>query len=244
MYAIAGADLVVGNLSDYAATTATVAAMRDQVFVQLATGTPAQARAMAAWAHAQRVAYLDGAIMATPDLIGQPGCTLLYAGPKGLFDAHLPVLAALGDNSVYVGADLGHANTLDAALLIVLWGAAFGTWHAAAICEAEGFPLDALATSLGATMPVIDATLQDSIERIRTNRFAGDATTMATVATCHASVRLIREMSERHGLELGLTEAFDRVFARAAAAGSQDDVSAVYRSLRSAQATTPIATSM
>jgi hypothetical protein len=98
--------------------------------------------------------------------------------------------------------------------LTVLWGTMFGTWHAAALCEAEGFPLATLGSSLGAVMPVLADSVRDSVARIAERRFAGDEQTMATVATCHASVRLVHQISREHQLHLGLPEALERVFQR------------------------------
>ncbi|WP_394851296.1 NAD(P)-dependent oxidoreductase [Pendulispora rubella] len=237
--AIAGADIVVGNVSDYATTTALLApsamteALRGKLFVQLATGTPRHAKDAAAWARAHGILYLDGAIMATPNFIGQSGCTILYSGEKELFDANAPVFAALGGNAVYLGVDIGHANALDAAILTVLWGSLFGTWHAAAICEAEGFPLDAFASTLGATLPVLEGAMKDSVERIAKRRFAADETTMSSVETCHASVRLIHAIGQEHGIHLGLSEALEVIFARASDGGrGTHDMAAVYQGMK------------
>ncbi|MDF3070635.1 MAG: putative dehydrogenase [Polyangiaceae bacterium] len=237
--AVMGADVVVANLSDYTATEEVLGApgvseaLRDKALVQLATGSPRQARQLDRWARENGIRYLDGAIMATPSFIGQPHCTLLYSGESPLFEAERALLSALGGNTTHVGADIGHANALDAAILIVLWGTLFGTWHAAALCEAEGFPLDALGSSLGAVMPVLAESVRDSVARIAERRFAGDEQTMATVATCHASVRLLHEISREHGLHLGLPDALENVFERLRGR-SGDDVAAVFQAVRRA----------
>ena len=233
--AVAGAEIVIGNVNDYPTSadllrsSAVTKALRGRLFVQLATGTPRQARETAAWAREHQISCIDGAIMATPDFIGQAGCTILYSGAKESFEADRSVFAALGGNAQYVGADVGHANALDAAILIVLWGSLFGALQGAAICEAEGFPLDAFASTLGATMPVLAGVLTSTVERIGKRRFAADETTFSSVETCYASARLIHEMNKEHGIHLGLTEALDRVFQHATHAGhAQDDIAAVY----------------
>lgn len=237
--AISEAELVVGNVSDYPSTAALLApvevgrALRGKLFVQLATGTPRQAKEAAAWAREREIGYLDGAIMATPNFIGEAGCTVLYSGSGSLFEANRPVFAALGGNAVHVGADIGHANALDAAILVVLWGSLFGVWQAAALCEAEGLPLDTFASTLGATMPVIDNAFKDSVERIAKRRFVADATTMASVDTCHASARLIHEISKEHGIHLGLSNALETIFRRASDSGrGADDMASVYQAMR------------
>lgn len=226
--------------SDYAASVeilsppAVAKALGGKVFVQLTTGTPRQARELATWAAARQVLYLDGAIMATPHFIGQPECTILYSGDSGLFEAHKLLLEQLGGNAVYVGADMGHASTLDAAVLIVFWGSLFGSWHAAALCEAESFPLEVLGSTLRSIMPVFEDSLKDSVEHIAQRRFASDETSMASLEICHASAKLIHEMSREHGVHLGLTQALTAVFERATNAGlAADDVAAAYRVMRS-----------
>lgn len=235
--AVARAEVVVGNLSDYAVTTELLASppvaegLRDKLLVQLATGSPKQARDLAKWAGEHGIRYLDGAIMATPGFIGQPDCTLIYSGDSRQFEAEKATLSALGGHTTHVGEDIGHANALDAAILVVLWGSLFGTWHAAALCDAEGFPLAALGASLSAVMPVLGESIRDSVARIAERRFAGDEQTAATVATCHASVRLIHEISREHRLHLGLPDALERVFQRLGERG-EDDVAAVYEAVR------------
>src|ERR687892_368035 len=55
--------------------------------VNLTTTTPNQARQLAAWADRHAVRYLDGGIMAVPDMIGRPGPAPPYNGPGGGVDA-------------------------------------------------------------------------------------------------------------------------------------------------------------
>jgi 3-hydroxyisobutyrate dehydrogenase-like beta-hydroxyacid dehydrogenase len=233
--AVAEAEIVIGNVSDYGTTAELLRpagvtdALRDRLFVQLATGTPRQARESAAWAREHRIPYLDGAIMATPDFIGQASCTILYSGAKELYEANQAVFAALGGNALHVGVDIGHANALDAAILATLWGALYGVLQGAALCEAEGFPLDAFAGALGGTMPMLAAVLTSTVERVANRRFQADAATLASVATCAASARLIHQMNLEHGLHLDLTTALNRLFEQATAAGhAQADFAAVY----------------
>ena len=91
------------NVSDYVAGDALLrpdriaSELRGRLLVQLTSGSPKQAREMAAWAERHDIRYLDGAIMATPDLIGGPECTILYSGPGGLFEEYKLVLLALGE---------------------------------------------------------------------------------------------------------------------------------------------------
>ena len=175
--AVSAADIVVVNVNDYATTEQLLrsvdvtAALRGKLLVQLTSGTPAQARAMAGWARQHAIPYLDGAIMATPNFIGEPGCTILYAGLNEAFTQHKPVLLALGGNTLYLGSDAGHASALDNALLVVLWGTLFGVLQGVSICESEKFSLDTYLGSLQAIMPMVGASSTDLVKRIEDGRW-------------------------------------------------------------------------
>lgn len=237
--AVASADVIIGNVSNYGVSDtltrspAVTKALCNKLFVQLATGTPKQAKEGAAWAREYGIRYLDGAIMASPDFIGTAGCTVVYAGEKALYDSHAEIFAAFGGNALHVGTEIGHANAFDAAILIVFWAAHFGVWQGAAICEAEGFPLDAFANGLTATLPVFEGSFKDMVARIATRRFTADATSAASIDICHASSRLIDDISKEHGIHRGLTSALETVFQRAQAAGrGGDDLASAYQSMR------------
>lgn len=238
--AVAGADLVVSVVSDYEASAALLAsdglarAARGKTFLELASGTPKQARRAAAWAEGHGVGYLDGAIMATPDFIGQPGCTIVYSGPASLFDDWRATLAAaLADGGLHVGAEIGQANALDNAILAVLWGSVHGLFQGAAIGEAEGLSLETFGGALKGAWPVVEPMLFSTLGRIAKRHYDADATTLSTVAPCYATSRHVYEVSREHGLDLGLPEAVRRVFQRAVDAGHLDsDVAAAYEGVR------------
>lgn len=160
--AAAASDVIVVNVTDYITSDGLLRAddvtkgLRGKLLVQLTSGSPKQAREMAGWAQQHGIQYLDGAIMATPNFIGEPGCTILYSGPVDLFEKCKPVLLALGGISVHVGSDVSHASALDSALLVVMWGALFGTHQGVAICEAEQIPLAAYMAYLKPVLPQVN----------------------------------------------------------------------------------------
>lgn len=78
--AVKAAEIIIVNVSDYQATAAVLhddavaSALRGKLVVELTSGTPHGAREAAEWFAEHGASYLDGAIMATPDFIGQmPG---------------------------------------------------------------------------------------------------------------------------------------------------------------------------
>jgi 3-hydroxyisobutyrate dehydrogenase-like beta-hydroxyacid dehydrogenase len=234
------AELVVDIVSDYAASRellrepGVARALRGKTFLELATGTPAEAQAAAAWASEQGIRYLDGAILATPDAIGTPGCTILYAGPRELFDEHGAALTAIAGAGMHVGAPIGHANVLDNAILAMLWGTVQGTLLGAAICEKEAFDVASFRGALEGSWPVVLPLLLAALGRVAERRWAADVDTQSALGPCVASARHILEISKQHHIDPALPEAFLRVFQRAVDAGHGDgDAAAAYVGLMS-----------
>jgi 3-hydroxyisobutyrate dehydrogenase-like beta-hydroxyacid dehydrogenase len=237
--AIARADIAIACVADYAATEqmlgsdGAAAALHGKLLVQLTSGSPSQARALAAWAARQGADYLDGAILVTPDLVGQPACTVLYAGARAAFDRADPALRALGGTARYLGEDVGQAAALDTALLACFWGAMFGALQGAAVCAAEQVPLEAYAAAIPAMMHVVAASASRQVVRIRDGRFAADATTRATVATYHAGVRHLVALCAEHDIDRSVPSAHAGLLERAVAAGhASDELATLDRFLR------------
>lgn len=236
--AVQGSQVVILNVRDYAASDALLRtpelqnALRGKTIVQLCSGSPAQAREAAAWAQAHGIDYLDGAIMATPDFIGEPGGTVLYSGPRAVFERLRPLLLTLGGNTQHVGEDPGHACALDAALLFQMWGALFGALQGFAICRAEGVAVADYAMQLRAIGPMVEGALGDVMDRVVQGRLAADDATLATLETHYGAFRHLLALHEERGLHDDLPRAMERVFRPAMDAGhGQDDFAVLSRFL-------------
>ena len=92
------------------------AELKGKVVVNLTTTTPNEARALAAWAAEHGIDYLDGAIMATPDMIGKPHALLLYSGSENAYALAHPLLERFGTTQ-FEGDDAGLASLKDMSLL-------------------------------------------------------------------------------------------------------------------------------
>lgn len=82
--------------------------------VNLTSGTPEQARAIASQLEAAGAAYLDAAAMSGTERIGRPEALFLYSGDRAAFVAAQPILQVLG-RAEYVGADPGRTSYVDTA---------------------------------------------------------------------------------------------------------------------------------
>lgn len=215
--AVSSAEVVVGILSDYTTSDSylhakdVAAALRGKTLVQLASGSPSEARAAATWAREHGVRYLDGAIMATPDFIGKAESTILYAGERSLFDERKELLSCLAGSTAYAGSDPGHAAALDGSLLMYMWGVLFGALHGVAISRAEGIPLEDYLAYAKGLLPMTGAFTIDLIERAIKDDYEQ---TQATLDAHYGALQHVLEICEQHGLDRTIPDAFDGVMRR------------------------------
>lgn len=234
--AVAASQVVVVCLLDYSTSNALLgmpdvtANLRGKVVVQLATGTPREARDGETWANQRGIAYLDGAIMSYPKGIGTPECTILFAGPARVFEANKDLLLSLGGNGLFVGEQISTACVLDSSLLSFYYGAMFGFFQGAALCEAEGVSLDDYLANASAILPVVGDTMQLSIGMIDNGNYEGSE---AAIVTHAAALAHISQLIHETGVDRALTECVSGYFTKAVAAGhGQDELPAVFECFR------------
>ncbi|GGK77291.1 oxidoreductase [Sphaerisporangium melleum] len=108
-----------------------------RTLINVTTSSPAQSRELAAWAAQAGVAYLDGGIMAVPQMIGRPGASVLYSGSADVFHQYRPLLDLWG-TSTYFGEDAGLASLYDLALLAGMYVMFAGFMHGTAMVAPAG----------------------------------------------------------------------------------------------------------
>jgi 3-hydroxyisobutyrate dehydrogenase-like beta-hydroxyacid dehydrogenase len=114
-------------------------ALHGRALVNLTTTTPNEARELATWASEHGIEYLDGGIMAVPEMIGRPGAAILYSGSSTVFDHHRALLDRWA-TSTYFGSDAGMASLYDLAMLAGMYVMFAGFMHGAAMVGSEGVP--------------------------------------------------------------------------------------------------------
>lgn len=139
--AVRAGGLVIACLLDHASVREVLDPLSDDLagrtLVNVTTTSPAQARELAAWAAGAGITYLDGGIMAVPDMIGRPGSSVLYSGSAEAFHQYKPVLDLWG-TSTYFGEDAGLASLYDLALLAGMYVMFAGFMHGAAMVAPAG----------------------------------------------------------------------------------------------------------
>ncbi|MCC8250971.1 NAD(P)-dependent oxidoreductase [Saccharothrix luteola] len=139
--AVAASDVVITCLFDAASVHEVLdpvaGLLTGRTLVNVTTTTPDQSREIAGWAAAHGVVYLDGGIMAVPDMIGRPGSSVLYSGSATAFEQYRPLLDLWGE-SAYFGEDAGLASLYDLALLAGMYVMFAGFLHGAAMVADAG----------------------------------------------------------------------------------------------------------
>jgi len=141
--AITSGDVIVACLFDHRSVHEVldplVAELAGRTVINLTTTTPRQSRELAAWAAAHDIAYLDGAILAVPEMIGGPGAAIFYSGSAGVFAKHRQLLDRWGSSELF-GADPGLASLYDMAMLTGMYTMTAGFLQGAAMVGAAGVP--------------------------------------------------------------------------------------------------------
>jgi 3-hydroxyisobutyrate dehydrogenase-like beta-hydroxyacid dehydrogenase len=221
------ADMVVVCVRDYEAThgllkdQALSSALQGRVLIQLSTGTPGEARALGAWARERSIGYLDGAILAYPNAVGTESCVLLYAGPAQMFETAKPVLLSFGANPAYLGEDLGAASMMDAASLTVYYASLLGFLHGAAICEAEGWPLQAYVSGVVPLLDVLAQAMQASGEKFSSGDYSSEG--LASIQTDAAALAHVVQTSQESAVDPALPKLLLNIFNKGVAAGHGGD---------------------
>ncbi|MET9342473.1 NAD(P)-binding domain-containing protein [Nonomuraea sp. NPDC003804] len=149
-----------------------------RVLVNLTNGTPAQAREVAARVAELGGRYVDGGIMAVPQMIAGPGALVLYSGSAEAFHEHAATLEALAQ-ARFMGTDPGLAALYDLALLSGMYGMFGGVFHAFAMVRAAGEDVRGFAPMLGAWLSAMMEGMPEQAEQIVSGDYATDVSALA-----------------------------------------------------------------
>jgi 3-hydroxyisobutyrate dehydrogenase-like beta-hydroxyacid dehydrogenase len=175
--AVTASPLIVACLLDHASVHGVLdpiaPSLRGRVLVNLTTTTPRQARELADWAGRAGIGYLDGGIMAVPEMIGGAGSAILYSGSATVFDEHRRVLDRWGQ-STYFGPDAGIASLYDLAILAGMYVMFGGFMHGAAMVGSEGVSAREFAAQATPFLAAMTEALPGLAATIDAKDYAGD----------------------------------------------------------------------
>ncbi|UFQ15924.1 MULTISPECIES: NAD(P)-dependent oxidoreductase [Streptomyces] len=217
--ALKAGPLTILCLTDYTAVRELLGAsdieLDGTTLVNLTSGDSAQARETAAWAEQHGARYLDGAIMAIPPVIGTADAVILHSGPQADFEAHEPVLEALG-TVTYLGTDPGLASLYDVAGLTMMWSVLNAWLQGTALLRTAGVDAATYAPFARLMAAGVADWLPGYAEQIDKGSFPAEVAALETDARSMA--HLIEE-SEAAGVNAELPRLFKAMADRAIAAG-------------------------
>ncbi|MCL8016226.1 NAD(P)-dependent oxidoreductase [Streptomyces sp. AS02] len=214
--AMAAAPLVVVCVSDYDAVADVLDGPLDgRVVVNLTSGAPSRARALAEEVARRGGGYLDGGIMAVPEVVGTAEAVLACSGPRALYDAHESTLGCLG-TGLHLGDDPGLSATHEMATLVLMWSMLDGFLNGTAILGRAGVPATAFLPIAQTAIEMVAGWLPGYARQADDGTYPADDGTIDThlVAMAH-----VVEESESLGVNAELPRLLKALAERAATAG-------------------------
>ncbi|CDO29106.1 NAD(P)-dependent oxidoreductase [Mycolicibacterium porcinum] len=217
-----GADLVVVCLFDQASVHEVLDPVADRLagrrLLNLTTTSPEGARELARWAAGHGAEYLDGGIMATPEMIATPQSAILYSGSAAVFEDHRTFLELWG-SAEYFGDDPGMASLYDLALLSAMYVMFAGFVHGAAMVGAAGVPAKEFAARTAAWLPA----LMPAIAEYATVIDGGDYTVPGQQSLYFSDLTDIVNASRDQGISTEVIDMVQRLIHRQIDAGHGDE---------------------
>lgn len=198
--------------------------------INLTTTSPDGARELGRWATEHGATYLDGGIMATPDMIGGAGSHVLYSGTARLFEEHRPLLEIWGTPE-YLGEDAGIAALYDLALLAGMYVMFAGFFHGAAMVTAQGVPAKEFAVRAADWLRAMAPAVTGYAEIID----GGDYSVPGQQSLVFSDISDIIDATRAQGVSTELVDVVQRLIHRQIDAGhGSDGFARVIESLRRA----------
>ena len=164
---------LLNNTALYEVLKQVAGAVAGKVFINLTSGTPAQARDFAEWAERENASYIDGKILADPIDIGTAKAQLLFSGKPTVFDAQYPLLEKLGAITYY-GEDAGAAAVDFLAQVAIGYEFLIGFLHTLQLVHTEGVDLTAFAQRVAGTLQGYGPLLSLMVNEIKLGTYQPD----------------------------------------------------------------------
>ena len=229
--AITASPVILICIDNYVATNSVLRSdevtplLAGRTVVQLSTGTPREAHESAEWMKAHDVSYLDGAILGGPRSIGTDSSIILLSGEEAAQERSRGMLACLGGDVRYLGANVRAASALDLAWLCDSYGRFLAVTHAACLCESEGVGVDEFASLFDK-----ESNIRRDANVIHSAEFEKRT---ATLHVWDAALQRIRAQGEDAGIDTDFPDFVSSLFRKAVDAGyGEEHVTALIKVLR------------
>lgn len=211
-------DPVAGNLSG-------------RTVINLTTTTPNESRELAAWAAERGITFLDGAILAVPQMIGGAGSAIFYSGSATAFEHHSALLERWGE-STYLGPDAGMASLYDMAMLTGMYTMFAGFMHGAAMVATAGVLATEFAERQTAFLAAMTGALPDFAAIIDARDYTGEG--QQSLRFTQTALAALMRASSDAGVDAAVLKPVHEIVRRQIAAGfGEEGTARMFEELRS-----------
>lgn len=202
--------IAVSTYADVHSILDDTATVSDRTIVNLSSGTPAEAGALAGEVHRRGGRYLDGAAMSGTRLVGEPTATFFYSGDQDAFDDARNVLAAFG-KPLFLGADPATASGYDTAVLGMILGFLTASYQATALLRRQGIDTAHFPSVIRDYWPFVLDQFDGHAAQIRTGSITPDD---GTVDVYIDAVQHLIDTSASLGVDTTVAEAISALLRR------------------------------
>ena len=199
----------------------------------MTSGTPNDARRHQAWFSERGARYVDVANLAGPATIGTESALIFCSGDRTVYERREPMLKFLAGGATFLDEAVGAAATLECALLSLYTATSLAALQGAAMCEAEGFPVDRFLSAANGWLPMFPNTIRQACERAVSGDYIDNSGAGASIAAHHAGSVHLARLSRDAGISSMLPDLVVHMYAAAIEAGHADsEKEAVFEILR------------
>ncbi|MEU5342094.1 MULTISPECIES: NAD(P)-binding domain-containing protein [unclassified Streptomyces] len=232
--AVEASPLVITCLTTFEDTRSALepaaAALSGRALVTLNSGSPAGARATAAWATGHGVRFLAGAVKNVPEAVGAPDTLLYYSGDKTVFAEYETTLKVLGGDTVHLGDETDLAALYEMAVGAMLLPALVGFFQGAAAVRVRGLEASSMVRFAGKWLDMIKSLLPVYATEIDSGDYT-DAASSVNLFLAGAAHDM--ELAKETNVDMAWLAPLHDLVERAAAAGHGDhSISALTEVLR------------
>jgi 3-hydroxyisobutyrate dehydrogenase-like beta-hydroxyacid dehydrogenase len=184
--------------------------VRDRTIVNLSSGTPSDAAALADYVHSSAGRYLDGAAMGGTRLVGDPSAMFFYSGDSDAFSGYREVLEAFG-SPLFLGADPATASAYDTAILGMILGFLTSSYQALALLKRQGIDSEHFPSVVRDYWPFVVDIFDRHATQIRTNAITADD---GTIDVYVDAMRHVTDTGATLGVDTSLAEAISELLRR------------------------------
>jgi 3-hydroxyisobutyrate dehydrogenase-like beta-hydroxyacid dehydrogenase len=184
----------------------------NKIVINFTTGSPDEVKKLDSWLTSLGAAYLNGAIQVAPDQMGLQDTTLLMGGNYEAFASCREILAVLGGNIKFLGAQASASPAMDMATLSWVYGSYVGLMYGVALCQKEGINLEEYRSIIGEIAPGFLEFYKYEVDTIREGNFN---ITQSPLSISIGASQRIADTVKAMGLDTAFTDVIANLLRRA-----------------------------